>query len=466
MMTIFTPEERVHKGRSARVSVRRSSHAGWKPPAERADPVGVLEAQATLRVPELTPIRYGRMLASEFAFFRGAAAVMAADLASTQHSGLTVQLCGDAHVGNFGGFESPERSLVFDINDFDETLPGPWEWDVKRLAASLAVAGRDRGFSAGDRRRIVTETVRQYREAMAEFAGMGDLAVWYARLDATGITERWRTESRKAAGRGKLGRPAHTKDSMAAFAKLTHVVEGERRILSKPPLLVPVEELLQEEMFAGDVSAAQATLDASFRKYRSTLPRDRRHLLERFRYVHFARKVVGVGSVGTRAWILLLVGRDDADPLFLQFKEAQESVLAAHIGRSRYANQGQRVVEGQRLIQAGSDIFLGWVRATGIDGDERDFYARQLWDGKISPNIGRMSVPTLSLYGQMCGWTLARAHARSGDRIAIAGYLGSCGKFDDAIASFAEAYADQNAADYAALSAAAAAGRIEAQPGI
>ena len=455
--------ESAARGRAARIAVPRAQPALWNPPAGRADPVDLLERQAATRVPELGPIRYGRMLASEFAFFRGAAAIMAADLAATPDSGLRVQQCGDAHLGNFGGFKSPERTLIFDINDFDETLPGPWEWDVKRLAASLAILSREYGCTTRERRAIISRTVREYREAMARFATLGSLDVWYARLDVTGVMSRWHLAARDKAARrlDRAAARADSKDNLAAFDKLTHLVDGEPRIASRPPLLVP-----EEELGSGDPMLARARVQDCFERYRASLAHDRRHLLGRFRFVHFARNGVGVGSVGTRAWVVLLIDEDSGQPLLLQFKEAQPSVLTPYVGKSVYVNQGRRVVEGQRHLQAASDVFLGWTSATGTDGVGRDFYARQLWDGKISADTGRMSVGMLSLYGQMCAWTLARAHARSGDRIAIAAYLGSSRRFDDAVADFAEAYADQSSKDRAALAAAVRSGRVTAQPGV
>jgi uncharacterized protein (DUF2252 family) len=457
-------QARADKGRAARAQAPRSSHAAWDSPEDRPDPIALLEEQARSRLPELVPIRYGRMAASEFAFFRGGAAIMAADLAATPSSGFRVQLCGDAHLANFGGFGSPERELVFSVNDFDETIPGPWEWDVKRLAASLAVAGRDRGFEPAERRAIVTATVSRYREAMREFAGQRNLDVWYARLDATGLLDHWRREAKgKAVQRlDRAVSKAHTRDSLRALAKLCHDVDGEPRIMSEPPLIVAIDELLSEEDRVDFERAARNAL----RGYRRSLPRERRRLLDGFRYAHLARKVVGVGSVGTRCWILLLLGRDSGDPLFLQLKEAQNSVLAPFAGASEFKNQGQRVVEGQRLVQAVSDILLGWFRTAGIDGTPRDFYVRQLWDWKVSPDIERMAPSTMRIYGQACGWTLARAHARSGDRIAIASYLGSSPRFETAIPEFAEAYADQNERDYQALITAMKAGRVLAQEGL
>jgi uncharacterized protein (DUF2252 family) len=404
------------------------------------------------------------MLVSPFAFYRGGALIMASDLAGTPRSGIQVQLCGDAHLSNFGGFGAPDRDLVFDINDFDETLPGPWEWDVKRLAASFAIAGRERGLSPSERRAALLMTVKQYREGMRAFATMGNLDVWYARLDAKGIIERLRRENAHKELRTfeRNVDKAKMKDSARAFAKLAVTVDGEPRIRSDPPLIVPIAELISED----DVAQVVAWLRGILRSYRRSLSGDRRHLLESFRYGDLARKVVGVGSVGTRAWIVLLLGRDTDDPLFLQFKQAEESVLAPFVGESRFANQGQRVVEGQRLMQASSDIFLGWDRVVGIDGVTRDFFVRQLWDWKTSADVMKLTPDGIGIYGQMCGWTLARAHARSGDRIAIAKYLGGSTVFDEAIADFAEGYADQNERDYGAFSDAVKAGSIAAQAGL
>jgi uncharacterized protein (DUF2252 family) len=457
-------QARATGGRAARARVPRSSHAAWEPSGDRPDPIAVLEAQAGSRLSELVPIRYGRMAASPFAFFRGAAAIMAADLAATPSSGTPVQLCGDAHLANFGGFASPERDLVFSVNDFDETLPGPWEWDVKRLAASLAVAGRERGFSRRERAAIVLAAVARYREAMRSFAGQRNLDVWYARLDAAGILQRWRQEANPKAIRrfDRVVDQAHTRDSLGALAKFCREVDGQPRIASDPPLIVAIDELLPED----DRAAFELGARAALQGYRRSLPRDRRRLLDGYRYVHLARKVVGVGSVGTRCWILLLLGRDRDDPLFLQLKEAQESVLAPFAGASQFRNQGQRVVEGQRLMQSASDILLGWFRTAGIDGTSRDFYVRQLWDWKLSADIERMTPSTMRVYGQACGWTLARAHARSGDRVAIAAYLGGGPRFETAVAEFAEAYADQNQRDHGELLNAVKAGRVQAEAGL
>ena len=417
-------------------------------------------------MPELVPVRWGRMLVSPFSYYRGAALPMASDLAGTPVSGLAVQACGDAHLSNFGIFGSPERRLVFDVNDFDETLPGPWEWDVKRLAASLEVAGRDNGFTTKQRRDIVTAAAARYRRAMREFAGMTHLEVWYTRADVdearAEIDAQLTARGRKTVDKSMA--QARTRDSMQAVAKLTRVVEGRPRILSDPPLLVPAAELIPDdadrEMFAAQMTRLIAG-------YRRTLETDRRYLLEQFEFCDLARKVVGVGSVGTRCWIVLMLGRDHGDPLFLQVKEAERSVLSRFVGASKHANQGQRVVAGQRLMQASSDIFLGWQRIeAGLDGQARDFYVRQLRDWKFSLDVPAMRPPGMRGYGEMCGWTLARAHARSGDRIAIASYLGGSDVFDKAIARFAVAYADQNERDYQALRKAAATGRITAEHGL
>ncbi len=453
-------DDRAARGKAARGAVPRSGHAVWEAPADRPDPIGILEAQATSRVADLVPIRYGRMVSSPFAFYRGAAAIMASDLATTPRSGIKVQTCGDAHVSNFGLFGSPERELVFDINDFDETLPGPWEWDVKRLAASLTIAGRGNGFSAKRRREVVLRATAGYRTAMREFAGMRNLDVWYAHARVQEGLPRLRAmlDAKSLKEAERLVGKARTKDSMQAFEKLTHVVDGERRIISTPPLIVPVEELFAEEV----VKPLYESFHSLVRTYRRSLLGDRRHLLESFRFSHIARKVVGVGSVGTRAWILLMLGRDDQDPLFLQAKEAQASVLESFVGKSHYSQHGQRVVEGQRLMQAASDIFLGWERFTGPDGVARDFYLRQLrdWKGSWAPEA--MIPEVMGVYGEMCGWTLARAHARSGDRIAISSYLGESDSFDRAIAEFSEAYADQNERDHEALTQAIKTGKVQA----
>ena len=406
------------------------------------------------------PIRYGRMAVSPFAFFRGAAAVMSADLAGTPVSGLRVQACGDAHLSNFGAFAAPDRRLVFDLNDFDESLPGPWEWDVKRLTASFAIAGRERGLKRKETTTAVLTAARSYREAMRAFASMRNLEVWYARLDVEEAIGEIEGEDPKAVKQVRKGvAKARTKDSLRALEKLTHIVDGELRIVSEPPLIVPAEELLPKE----ETRALRETFIHILDAYRDSLPADRQHLLDGYRFRHIARKVVGVGSVGTRAWVVLLTGGDDSDPLFLQAKEAEASVLEPYAGASRYRNHGRRVVEGQRLMQAASDIFLGWCPAVGLDGRKRDFYVRQLWDWKRSAEVERLTPRGLEIYGRMCGWTLARAHARSGDRIAIASYLGGGGAFEEAIAEFSESYADQSERDHAALVEAIDAGRVKAE---
>jgi uncharacterized protein (DUF2252 family) len=450
--------ESFRQGRAARAKVPRSSHAEWCSAIDRQDPVAIMEAQATTRQPALVPLRHARMLASAFAFYRGGAAIMAADLAGTPISGFSVQCCGDAHLANFGGFESPERTMVFDINDFDETLPGPWEWDVKRLAASLVVAARDRGLDDALASRAVRDAVRCYREAMREFAAMGNLAVWYARLDLNGFMRQWGGDvSKSAISRMEANiHKARSKDSLKAFAKLTERVDGSIRFRSDPPVLERFADLLPDAEVSVESDRARRWIES----YSRSLQANRRHLLSGYRIVDFARKVVGVGSVGTRCWVTLLLGRDDHDPLILQVKEAEPSVLEPHLDAPKHSNQAQRVVEGQQLMQAASDIFLGWERAEGFDGAQHDFYVRQLWDGKISADLTTIAATLLPVYGQMCSWTLARAHARSGDRIAIAAYLGSGESFDRAVTEFAFAYADQNQRDFEAARFAARAGRL------
>jgi len=460
----LTVEERAARGKAARGDIARGALGEWSPAPGRRDPIDILEEQARTRVPELVPIRYGRMLVSPFAFYRGAAAVMAADLAQSPRTGLRAQLCGDAHLSNFGAFAAPDRRLIFGVNDFDETLPGPFEWDVKRLVASFAVAARELGFAPKVRQTVTSTAAQSYRESMQTFAGERNMDLWYERIDVEtdllNMTSQATAKERKRAERSVA--KARTKDSLKAFAKLTQVVDGERRIVSDPPLIVRLDEL------AGAASAVELheALRLLIRAYRRTLSRDRRLLLERFRYVDAARKVVGVGSVGTRAWIVLMLGRDDDDPLFLQAKEAEASVLEPYLGKSQFANHGQRVVEGQRLMQSASDIMLGWIRVVGLDGVERDFYIRQLWDSKGSAVIETMSPNVLTWYAQVCGRTLARAHARSGDAVSIAAYLGVGVAFDRALTSFAEAYADQNERDYSALQEAVKAGRITAETGL
>ena len=460
----LTPAESAARGKTARAEVPRASHATFDPPPDRPDPIALLEEQGKSRVPELVPIRYGRMMVSPFTYYRGAALPMASDLAATPVSGLAVQACGDAHLSNFGLFGSAERRLVFDVNDFDETLPGPWEWDVKRLAASLEVAARGNGIPGKQRREIVAAAVARYRQAMRSFAGMTNLAVWYAHMDMNQMRAEFdaqlRPQQRKVVDQGLA--KARTRDSMQEVAKLCHAVDGQPRIIADPPLLVPMEDLIPDQT---DRTAMEAQLTGLVSKYRRTLETDRRFLLDQFRFADMARKVVGVGSVGTRCWIVLMLGRDDTDPLFLQVKEAEASVLSRFVGASKYANQGQRVVAGQRLMQASSDIFLGWQRVeAGLDGQQRDFYVRQLRDWKFSVDIETMVPRGMRMYGELCGWTLARAHARSGDRIAIAAYLGGSDVFDRAITEFAAAYADQNERDHKSLLAAVASGRIAAEP--
>jgi uncharacterized protein (DUF2252 family) len=462
----LTSAECAALGKAARTAVPRESHAAYDPSAGRPDPVALLERQASSRIPELVPIRYGRMLVSPLCFLRGAALLMASDLATTPSSGLIVQACGDAHLSNFGTFASPERNLLFDVNDFDETLPAPWEWDVKRLAASLEVTARGKGFSRKQCRRIVTASTRRYRTAMRAFSAMSSLDIWHARADLNLVHKVFQAQmtrrSRKVMVRDLA--KAYTRDSMHAFSKLADVVDGQTRIIADPPLIMPVPELLPQEK---DRLGFEAQLDGLIAKYRRTLNADHRFLFHRYQLADLARKVVGIGSVGMRCWIVLFQDRDGSDPLFLQVKEAQPSVLAAFAGVSKYANQGQRVVEGQRLMQAASDIFLGWQRTgKALDGKTHDFYVRQLRDWKFSLDIDAMKPGGMQTYGELCAWTLARAHARSGEAIAIAAYLGKAGVFDQAITEFAVAYADQNERDYQALATAAATGRIIAHSGL
>jgi uncharacterized protein (DUF2252 family) len=460
------PAERAARGKAARAAVPRERHAEFDPPSDRPDPIALLEEQAKTRVPELVPVRWGRMMVSPFTYYRGAALPMASDLATTPISGLAVQACGDAHLSNFGIFGSAERRLLFDVNDFDETLPGPWEWDVKRLAASLEVAGRDNGLLPKQRRDIILAGVSRYRQAMREFAGMTNLDVWYARADMTEVRAQFdvqlQARQRKMLDEGLA--KARTRDSTQELGKLTKMVDGRPRIISDPPLLVPIDELIPAETDRADLEGQLTGLIA---KYQRTLETDRRYLLQQYEFCDMARKVVGVGSVGTRCWIVLMLGRDETDPLFLQVKEAEASVLSRFVGVSKYANQGQRVVAGQRLMQAASDIFLGWQRIeSGLDEKPRDFYVRQLRDWKFSIEIGQLRPEGLQLYAGLCGWTLARAHARSGDRIAIAAYLGGSDVFDKAIARFATAYADQNERDYQELTDAVKSGRVTAELGL
>jgi uncharacterized protein (DUF2252 family) len=453
----LTVAERQELGRSKRDVLPRSSLGEYAPAADRPDPVALLESQATSRIVELVPIRYGRMLASPFAFYRGAALIMASDLATSPHTSLEAQLCGDAHLSNFGLFASPERSLVFDINDFDETLPGPWEWDVKRLVASMAVAGRGNGFDAAGRERVVRAAAQGYRRQMNALAAMRELDVWYAhtsvdeRLEAS-VNPTFKRQIRRTAAK------ARTRDNLQANAKLTRVVGGRRRLASDPPLLVPIEELVGE----AEVRAYDEQMGNLIDAYVQSLDVGRRTLITRFTYTGMARKVVGVGSVGTRAWIVLLLGRDDADPLLMQVKEAERSVLEGYLHPSAYSNSAERVVAGQRLMQACSDILLGWLRSVGPDPFAGDYYVRQLHDWKGSADVESMSPAVLAGYGQSCGEVLARAHSRSGDRIAIAAYLGNGDAVDRTLVRFAESYADQNERDYAALREAVASGVVAA----
>ncbi len=450
------PDQRAERGRTARRNVPRSSHEQLD--ATARDPVELLEGQNADRVHELVPIRYARMLASPFGFYRGAALLMAHDLAGTPCTHFQVQCCGDAHLANFGIFASPERHLLFDVNDFDETLPGPWEWDVKRLAASVNVAARVNGFAAADVDATVVKTVASYRDAMRGFAAQSNLDVWYTRVDADQLAQQMSSalnrRERKSVDR-TIAR-AHARDQLQAFTKLTVVQDGQLQFKSDPPLLVRLLDLVSDS----DANQMTREVTITLEKYARTLPSDRRTLLEQYRVVDVARKVVGVGSVGTRCWVALLLGRDTSDPLFLQLKEAEHSVLEKYTAPSTYGHRGHRVVAGQRLMQAASDIFLGWQQTDDLDGAKHHYYVRQLRDGKASADIETLTPAGMQLYGQICAWTLARAHARSGDRIAIAAYLGTGGTFDQAVARFAAAYADQNQRDYEALQKAATDGRI------
>ena len=459
----LSPAERRMRGKAARAAVPREGQAEFALEG-RPDPIDLLEEQAKTRVPELVPIRYGRMEVSPFTFYRGGALIMASDLATTPASGLVAQICGDAHLSNFGMFGSPERHLVFDINDFDETSTGPWEWDVKRLAASLEIGGRDVGFTDKERRAAVLAGARAYRTAIRSFAEMTNLEVWYAHLDVDKMLPEIKTQidPKRVKLLDKAIAKVKTRDSMQVFTKLTEQVDGQPRIISQPPLVVPIIELLEGE----ELKALNEGLASILRSYRRTLATDMRHILKEFRLVEVARKVVGVGSVGTRAWIALMLGRDDNDPLFLQIKEAEESVLERFAGKSEHSNHGQRVVAGQRLMQATSDVFLGWDRVTGTDGQQRDYYFRQLRDWKGSIEIESVRPAGLAIYARLCGWTLARAHARSGDRIAIASYLGKSDVFDQAIREFSVAYAEQNERDYEAMRAAVKQGRIRSESGV
>jgi len=459
-----TVAERVARGNSLRQAVPSDHLALWSAPPGRFDPVTILERQAAHRMADLVPIRHGRMLVSPFAFFRGGAAIMAADLAGTAVGGLHAQLCGDAHLLNFGIFETPERSLLFGLNDFDETLRGPVEWDVKRLAASIEIAGRDFGFDGAQREAAVLATVRSYREAMHSFADQRNLDIWYARLPAAELRKRLEHHADRASGREAQKRldKAMRRDHLRAFERHLQIVDGAPSFVSNPPVLVPIDELLEGEQRERYVEVVREFL----KQYRESLSGERRMLLESYHFVSMARKVVGVGSVGTRDWVVLLMGRDADDPLLLQVKEAEPSVLAPYAGRSVYESEGRRVVEGQRVMQAASDHMLGWYRLRAWDGQVRDFYVRQLWDGKASIEVANLTAKGLAVYGDSCGWTLARGHARSGDRIALAAYLGEDDAFDQAIAAFAAAYADTNERDFARLQEAVDSGRVEATTGI
>jgi uncharacterized protein (DUF2252 family) len=462
-------DERVARGQDARRKTPRSSHGQWQPASDRPDPITLLEQQAATRVPDLVPVRYGRMLASPFTFYRGSALIMAADLAATPVTGITVQLCGDAHLSNFGLFGTPERQMLFDINDFDETLPGPWEWDVKRLAASFEIMGRDRGFSPEDRRDVVMAGVQEYRRRMRRAAGMGSLNAWYEHFEAGMLLKLVRQEVKvkrvgKAEGEAveEMVAKARTRDSTRVFAKRAEEVDGELRIVADPPVIIPIEDIIRP---GSEWENPDPLIKKLLSSYRRTLGRHH-HPLEEYRYVHAAYKMVGVGSVGTRCYIILLLGRDHNDPLFLQVKEAQPSVLERFLGASTYPHHGERVVAGQRLMQAATDIFLGWQRIRGLDGVTRDYYVRQFHDWKGSADVDTLLVPGAALYARICGATLARAHARWGDRIAMASYLGKGEAFDRAIAAFATAYADQNERDYAAFAAAVDSGRLTARTGV
>jgi uncharacterized protein (DUF2252 family) len=482
-----TVEQRKARGQESRARTPPSDHSGWRPAADRPDPVALLEEQDATREPDLVPVRHGRMMVSPFTFYRGAAKIMATDLKDTPVAGLEAQLCGDAHLSNFGAFASPERRLLFDLNDFDETLPGPFEYDVKRMAASFTIAARNNGFAGPDTRAAALASVRAYREAMAAFAQMRTMDVWYASLDedeliravlgavagaAKGAKEAKKKTAKQAkedvrlaklaAKRAEKSREkAHTRDSLQALSKLGEVAGGKYRIVSQLPVIVPLRDLTAT--FGLSPDDIMPAIHERFRAYRATLPGDRRHLLDRFEIVDAARKVVGVGSVGTRAFIVLLQGRDEHDPLFLQIKEATASVLEACLPKSRFRQHGERVVQGQLLMQAASDIYLGWTK--GLDR-RRDFYWRQLRDMKGSALVEAMTPPALTFYAGICGWTLARAHARSGDPIAIAEYLGGSEEFDRSITGFSERYASQNEQDYQQFLKAIKSGRLQATEGV
>jgi uncharacterized protein (DUF2252 family) len=469
-----TVEERRAQGKGARKRSPLAGHDGWVPASDRPDPVALLETQNLTREPDLVPVRHGRMMVSPFTFYRGAAKIMATDLKDTPTAGLNVQLCGDAHLSNFGGFASPERTLLFDLNDFDETLPGPFEYDVKRMAASFTIAARNNGFSKADTTDMTRSSVRAYREAMVQFAEMGNMDVWYARLTEQEVMDAIRSlskgaktkqvdaEVKKGQKRAEMTvQKAHTRDSLQALSKLGEMVDGRYRIVSQPPVVIPARDL--EAMYGYSADQLQEFVHQQFRAYRATLQEDRRHLLERFEIVDMARKVVGVGSVGTRAFIVLLQGRDQSDPLFLQVKEATASVLEDHLPKSKFKEPGERVVQGQRLMQAASDIYLGWTK--GVEAN-RHLYWRQLRDMKGSALVETMDSVMLGFYAGLCGWTLARAHARSGDAVTLAAYLGKSDKFDRSITDFSEHYADQNERDYQAFAKAIESGRLAAIEGV
>jgi uncharacterized protein (DUF2252 family) len=499
-------DDRKAMGLAARDQAQLSGHTKWTPAADRPDPVALLEEQDITREPDLVPVRHGRMMVSPFTFYRGAAKIMAADLKETPVAGLGAQLCGDAHLSNFGLFASPERKLLFDLNDFDETLPGPFEYDVKRMAASFTIAARNNGFSGADTRAATLASVSAYREAMAAFAQMGTMDIWYAHLDedelmasvraaVAGAAKQDKTakkqekadkqekaprkqekraakEEKTAKGDAKAARTAekraeqirvkaHTRDSLQALSKLGELVDGTYRIVSQPPVIVPARDLAATYGLSPD--QVMPAIQDQFRAYRATLQDDRRQLLERFEIVDAARKVVGVGSVGTRAFIVLLQGRDAQDPLFLQIKEATASVLEPYVRKSRYRQHGERVVQGQRMMQAASDIYLGWTKGLDV---RRHFYWRQLRDMKGSADPELMRPVGLTFYARICGWTLARAHARSGDPVAVAEYLGESDEFDKSITGFSERYADQNERDYQEFTKAVRSGRLEAVEGV
>jgi uncharacterized protein (DUF2252 family) len=453
MASLTAPAERKEQGKALRKTVPRSSHAEWSPGADRADPVELLSSQDADRLQWLVPIRHGRMAVSPFTFYRGSAKIMAADFADSPVSGLSAQICGDAHLSNFGSFASPERQQLFDINDFDETLPGPWEWDLKRLATSCVLAGRDNGFDDEDIRAITMKSVEGYRQGMARFAAATTLDVWYAHATLQQVTDAL-PRKKDRARMTKSAAKARSKDSLKAMSKLTQRVDGQSRIKSQPPLLIP----LRDVPAFGDPDQLRLGVEQALSLYRETLSDNRKQLLDRFHLVDIALKVVGVGSVGTRCLIVLFEGKDGTDPLFLQVKEATDSVLEDQLPKSRYRHHGKRVVEGQRLMQSASDVFLGWSR----DDSGHQYYWRQLHDMKGSADVAVMTPRRMSGYATLCGWMLAHAHARSGDPIAISGYLGSGDVFDDAVTEFAFRYADQNQRDYEAFTDAIASGRIEA----